>query len=694
MADKPEKSPEALSIDHSAVLALLTYVIASYSDIAVKSDCINDFINELDKKAPLSKDNSLYVDNIKAAIKNEKTLGEIKILAVGKSGENKSPMVGVCFQDGDTVSIQYRGTPDSGWVQNTISFTTQIEKALAKDFYTTQIEEEALAKDSVSSKIQADGLKFFDECVEKYSEEIAKGQLIVGGHSQGGNVAEYIMMMSDNGDRISKCVSLDGPGHSDELYKYVVGKYSAEELDSRRSKIISINGNNDFVNMLGDHEFVFASNVYYIATDEAQAAANGKNAFWGWHDLLYMMDGENGGLMSWDAKQGPMGKLMAEINAAIYKLDPEQQADAALSLMALLELTLGSREIIDANSIGVNIKETWQIPFTEEGFGLLSHGLSVIIDVVKMNPDYLMQVLGKLMPEGDREKIYNFFVNESPALGGIAIILALQISYIALDIVDRVSDELKFLDVYITLIDELGNAENIEDIVSAVINSFRNYGIAVIDNVSAMIKRIVDTIVGYRLAIGNALDVIFNKPDTGPPPEPEPGPAPPPEPEWEWETQVKPEPPPEPQRETEQQDNPAENNTSPNYLPGNGGAASPGHKVAVNIDGIKRLKRSYEDMLTEMGKHVGVITEARNEAHTAMREHNQYYVKSAAQDVLDECTKLEADRDLACAGLNKIISGLEKVIYGYPELERRFAQKAFNMGSANSSGSWDRNEIM
>ena len=277
-------------VNRSAILELATYVIcdekARIEDEEVKLKKI--MIQEKDKLlsyetlTDAQAQNLNYIEQVELAMKQDPSIGEITVLKTSHDNdeEYKSPMAAVCFKDEDTVFVQYQGTPKGGWVQDAVSFGTHLG--------------EYMGEDGISSQIQEEGLKFFELCVLEYVQDGGAGGLVVGGHSQGGNVAEYVTMMSGYGALIDVCVALDAPNHSEELAAHVKNLLG-DDYAKQAGKIVSINGANDFVNMLG--QVSFAMEEYYINTNEGWAAEHGKGGAWGFHDMLYLMDREKGGLI-------------------------------------------------------------------------------------------------------------------------------------------------------------------------------------------------------------------------------------------------------------------------------------------------------------------------------------------------------------------------------------------------------------
>ncbi|PHU38984.1 hypothetical protein CSX00_12995 [Pseudobutyrivibrio ruminis] len=85
---------------------------------------------------------------------------------------------------------------------------------------------------------QDNALKFFQRN-EKYFDDI-----VLVGHSKGGNKAMYTTIVSDS-DKISKCIAMDGQGFSNEFFEGYVA-----QIEKHGSKITNYSVDRDFVHVL------------------------------------------------------------------------------------------------------------------------------------------------------------------------------------------------------------------------------------------------------------------------------------------------------------------------------------------------------------------------------------------------------------------------------------------------------------
>ncbi|WP_160686759.1 Mbeg1-like protein [Clostridium sp. C2-6-12] len=89
-----------------------------------------------------------------------------------------------------------------------------------------------------------------------YINNLEFKDVIVTGHSKGGNKAQYVTILSD---KVSKCISINGQGFSNEfITKYI------NEINKNKSKIICINSKYDYVYCLFNQ---IGGEFHYIETD-------------------------------------------------------------------------------------------------------------------------------------------------------------------------------------------------------------------------------------------------------------------------------------------------------------------------------------------------------------------------------------------------------------------------------------------
>ncbi|MDO5518543.1 MAG: DUF2974 domain-containing protein, partial [Clostridium sp.] len=89
-----------------------------------------------------------------------------------------------------------------------------------------------------------------------YINKLDYKNIIVSGHSKGGNKAQYVTVRCP---KINKCISINGQGFSNEFIK----KYD-NEIHDNKEKIVAINSKYDYVNCLFN---TIAGEIHYFKTD-------------------------------------------------------------------------------------------------------------------------------------------------------------------------------------------------------------------------------------------------------------------------------------------------------------------------------------------------------------------------------------------------------------------------------------------
>lgn len=252
----------------------------------------------------------------------------------------KDELVACGFSTPDgTHYVAYRGTGDGQWVDNG----------------------EGMYKES--TLMQRRAAEYFDHYIE--SRGLAESDnIIVTGHSKGGNSAQYVSLASKYARLVDACYSLDGQGFSRkaiEMFKQHLGSGYQTQID----KLYSINGDNDYVHDLGI-AVIPEDSTYFVKLPDGVDFA-------GMHALPFMLT--NGQLIiDSNVEQGEVGKFAKKLSEEMMKLNDEDLEDCALSIMSLLESFMGGE--------GGNIKEgtgTVKSASVEEFCGLISVGIPMIL---------------------------------------------------------------------------------------------------------------------------------------------------------------------------------------------------------------------------------------------------------------------------------------------------------------------------
>lgn len=142
--------------------------------------------------------------------------------------------------------------------------------------------------------------------------------ITVTGHSKGGNKAQYVTIVTD---RISRCISFDGQGFSEEFLE----KYG-DRIAERAHRIESISASDDYVNCL----------LYSIAGIKTYVLTEKQGDFLHYHKPNILLD-ENGNMRP-SGDQSALSQFINEYTTYIISNVPEPQRSATIDgLIALLE---------------------------------------------------------------------------------------------------------------------------------------------------------------------------------------------------------------------------------------------------------------------------------------------------------------------------------------------------------------------
>ncbi len=156
-------------------------------------------------------------------------------------------------------------------------------------------------------------------------------QITVTGHSKGGNKAKYIALMEDS---VSRCLSFDGQGFSDEFIK----KYR-ERIRKRQQVIENHNMEYDYVNILLND---VGKDIYY------QRFADEKRGFWENHcvNAFFWFGEENTCFLVRSGKREvkELQELNRFLNSCLRSLSEEKKVAAMELLGTIAENRLGNKE--------------------------------------------------------------------------------------------------------------------------------------------------------------------------------------------------------------------------------------------------------------------------------------------------------------------------------------------------------------
>ncbi len=193
------------------------------------------------------------------------------------------------------------------------------------------------------SPAQDSAAHYFDMMSSRFEEGY---NVVVTGHSKGGNKAQYVTMFAENRSVIDSCVALDGQGFSEAAMEAMQqhGDYSTQ-----RDKITLVCGSDDYVHVLGER-LAREDQTYYIQGGHRVTNAGG-SAFLQDHQVQYMFVNSEGRFiaeLNIAAEQGELSSFVETLYKRLStELDSEDFAFVARTAMGMLNGdTLSMEDIV------------------------------------------------------------------------------------------------------------------------------------------------------------------------------------------------------------------------------------------------------------------------------------------------------------------------------------------------------------
>ena len=192
----------------------------------------------------------------------------------------------------------------------------------------------------------------FDDYVNRYGLTV-RDNVIVTGHSKGGNKAMYVTMTSDNAYLIDGCVALDGQGFSQEAIDEWHRQYNGtSEYQERSGKILLVSGQNDYVHELG-LSIVDPNNRYIVDYQEKSLIGKNPGEIVGsMHGHEYLFDQkwnpqtgryEFTANLNRDSYPGPIEAVLNQFMNQYMKLSREDRENSAPAVMKFFQKANGGK---------------------------------------------------------------------------------------------------------------------------------------------------------------------------------------------------------------------------------------------------------------------------------------------------------------------------------------------------------------
>jgi|GEM_PF-675498 len=375
--------------------------------------------------------------------------GEIKLVSQS-TVDGKTPfnlLVSCAFEDPQgTVFVAFRGTGDGRWVDN------------------------GVAMNEISSLMQRMAAGYFDHVIESNGYHLTGNRIIDTGHSKGGNNAQYSTLNSRYGYLVDRCISIDGQGFSTPAINSIIAEKGQDYYDAQTAKMISINGENDYVHDMGNVVIDPSAHTIFVATP-------GAHDLGGYHHLEEMISDfrlnwlldENGNAVS--VPQGPIGRFAREISQNMMTLNAEDLEDCSLTIMYLLELVMGDSYTDSNFTFGQGDVKRASL---EEMLGFIVNGIPMIIKTAN-NSEAIEELVGNLITNAVNKALDS----EYPESNLLLVFIAIPIITIAAGLLEA---GLLVLSFY------LKKVERILDAISAVSEGVKKVAAFVCEAVSNFIE--------------------------------------------------------------------------------------------------------------------------------------------------------------------------------------------------------------
>ena len=306
---------------------------------------------------------------IRAALRADPEIG--KVMLISRSSTNDTArwtddlIQAATFRDAaGNYYVAYRGTGEGRWMDNGDGMTAE------------------------STLMQRAAADYFDRMAEScLAEAHASGaEVIVTGHSKGGNESQYVTLAASYEFLIDRCYSFDGQGFSDAAMERFRLRYSEEYFDRQRAKLYSVCGENDYVHDLG-RQAVPPEHVYYVPSTGA--------GFTEWHHISNMIGVTAEGAVTYTGlcfekagdggilrgRQGCVGDLARVLSREMMEMDEEDLHGTAIAMMWVIDYLCMADNRSEWENLGdIDLKRS-------DIVDLLAHGLPAISDVLLKTPE-------------------------------------------------------------------------------------------------------------------------------------------------------------------------------------------------------------------------------------------------------------------------------------------------------------------
>ncbi len=272
----------------------------------------------------------------------EKAIEEDNYLAesvIGNQIHIKNGLNVCTFTDQDgTVSVVFRGTGDGEWIDNGEGLSGIPEENIYFQYDRNgDVIGETVIQNDYATDQQVEALNWFNKTAAQNGWD-ENTNIIISGHSKGGNKAQFI---TANSDLVDQCYNFNGQGFSQEALVAFQKKYG-ENYEKRRQKIYSFSAYNDYVNVLGT-PLVLENQRYFLK------APIGDKDMMKYHNIEAMLD--KNGKFNEQCEQGDLSEYVQKVSESLMELPPSLRQYATLGIMNFFQRYIGKAEALNGDSV-------------------------------------------------------------------------------------------------------------------------------------------------------------------------------------------------------------------------------------------------------------------------------------------------------------------------------------------------------
>lgn len=333
---------------YNTFMYLAKYIPETDSVVGLDFNNAVNKLNQLDKSG-WKTDELRQLQVINNALNSNEDLASSRLLeyatpeypGVPASEYNESRGMNACIfkkSDGE-VSVVFRGTGDGEWIDNGEGLSGVPEENVYNVYDSNGNIIDSHTETGYATEQQMNALNWFNEMKAEYGWD-ENTNLVVSGHSKGGNTAQFITI---NSDLVDNCYSFDGQGFSPEALNSFADKYGLD-YEKRRQRIMSFCCYNDYVNVLGERAVPEDHVIYFNS-------AFGDENVMGYHYMDDILD--ETGKFNMQREQGEFSEYIMHMSSEIMDLPPEMRQSVTLGLMNVAQSFLGDGVPVNGDSVSV-----------------------------------------------------------------------------------------------------------------------------------------------------------------------------------------------------------------------------------------------------------------------------------------------------------------------------------------------------